>query len=67
MSFILEILVLAIFDYLIGIPGAVILWLFKKREGSILSVEAENRYTSIFIGLCFWIVFAMILRFLASS
>ncbi len=65
MEFIINLLVSIIFDYLIGLPGATILWLFKKREGSIISFEADNRNISIIIGLGFWISLALMILLLS--
>lgn len=61
MSFIFELLANIILEFLLGSPGALVLWAFKGFKGSFSETLAENINKSAMIGFVCWLVgFAII-------
>jgi len=60
MEFIIEILITVFveffFYYLIKTPGATILWFYHGRQKSLKNSIAESDFSSVLLGILFWMV-----------
>ena len=58
-EFISDIIGPILIGFILGVPGAFILWSLRKFEGSYSDVLAKHEKKSMFLGLCFWIIIAV--------
>ena len=55
MSIVFEIIWQVVFEWLLGAPGAFILWALRGFKGAFSNILAENPNKSAAIGFCFWV------------
>lgn len=60
MSFVFEFVWQIVFEFILGGPGAFILWSFSGFKGSYLDTLALKQNKSAIIGLLFWIMVAAV-------
>lgn len=64
MSIVFEIIWQVVFEWLLGAPGAFVLWAFKGFKGTYKNILAENPNKSAAIGFCLWVVVIAALKYL---